>query len=113
MHDHLDDLGSGQPVAQAGAQVHRQLALGAQRGEHGDRDARPGAPVEMLVARPQRAPRRLREVALEVGVELGGGRHRPVDVVVAEDLAPHAHAGQVAVVVSHRCLPSGGPAATR
>ena len=89
-------------VAQPGANVHRQLALLAQGGEQGDRHERAGPPVELFVARPDRAPRRLGDEALEVGVERRDRRRRPVDVVVAEDLPPHAHPGVVAVV-SHRC----------
>ena len=78
-----------------------QLVFRPQGRQQGECDAGPGAPVEPVVARPQRTPRRLGEVALEVGIDLGGPGDGAVDVFVAEHLAAHPHAGVVAVV-GHR-----------
>ena len=44
------------PVAQPGADVHRQLAFLTQGGEQGDRQAGAGATVEDAVARPHADP---------------------------------------------------------
>ena len=88
------------PLRRAGPDVQGQLALGPQRGQHGDRDTRAGAPIE-LVAGPQPAPRRLGDPALEVGVDPGRGR-RPVDVGIAEHLSTDPHPGVVRVVAHLR-----------
>ena len=83
-------------VADRGAHVHRQLVLGAQRGQQREREAGARAPVE-AGARPYLAPRDAGQVLLERRPVLRGAPEGPVDVLVAEHLAPHAFA-----VVSHQ-----------
>ena len=83
------------------AHVHRDLVLGADRGQRGERDdaARPAVEAG---ARPHVAPRAAGDEVLERRGQLARVRDRAVDVGVAEHRPADAHALRVALGVVHR-----------
>ena len=107
------DLVVGQAVAAGGAQVHGQLLVVAAGDQRGQRDQRPAAAVQAGPG--PDVPRRTRVISSwKSRGELGGGRDGPVDVGVAEHLAPHRHARLVDLVsgvvgAAERARRSGRP----
>src|SRR5204863_4152445 len=82
MQQYLADLLRRDAVAQRGAHVQLELALGAQRREHGERDEAALAPLQAR-PRPDVAPGEAGDEVLERRAELGRARLRAIDVLVA------------------------------
>ena len=78
-----------------GAHMHGDLLVLAERGQQRDGDDRALA-LREIRARPDRAPGAFGDEGLEIRVELGHLRARPVHMGIAQHLAAHRHAGLVA-----------------
>src|SRR6185369_5456369 len=101
LHQEFFDLIVGQPVTTRGAQMHLQLVVMAPGYQGGECDQRPAAAVQAL-SRPDCAPSIFGDEPLKFRSEVGGRRCGSVDMLVAEDFAPHGHARVVHFVAGRR-----------
>ena len=92
LQQHFLDLVDGEPVAQRGAHVHRQLLVVAPGDQRGQGHHRAAAAVQARSG-PDPAPRVVGDEVLEVAGEVGGARGGPVDVGVAEHLTAYGEPG--------------------
>src|SRR5258708_19524872 len=100
---HRADLIGREPVAQRAANMGLEFLHFPERGDHAEIEDRALARAQRVVA-PGFAPTILGDEALEIAVEVVGALERAIDIVFAEDLAPHPETAAIRVLIPRSFL---------